>query len=519
MPAPYLAAADVLALTALLFLVKAFGEHRRRRGLVYPPGPTGLPLIGNLLDVPKKFSWVQYAKWGEQYGDVISIQVPGDVIVVLNSHQAAKDLLERRGDIYLDRPTIPFFDMMGWQWFLPTAQYNEYWRAGRNFLDRALRPAAASQYRPMQEEKVHAFLRQLLGEPEGFREHIEHLQNRLIMSLTYGYDAKDRNDKFVEIAIKATSIGSATSIPGAVLVNHLPFCIHSGVAALVKLQAARKEGYDIGQETIHSPYEMVKHQMKAGIAHPSLALDSLQESENLPEVERESVRKARAEVLGSLFIAGADTTVSSLTALFLALALHPEVQRLAQDQIDSVVGNDRLPNYHDRPQLPHGHGIVFSESPILNRDLFSGVPHRATRDDVYKGYLIPKGCIVIANGWAILHDADVFPDPDLFRPDRFLAADGSFREDLSVTSAFGYGKRICPGRHIVDSTLFIVVASVLAVFNVNKARDGNGQDLPLDATAFGGVSLSHPLPFKCSITSRSQQARDIINATSPGTPT
>ncbi|KAI0264165.1 hypothetical protein BC834DRAFT_970895 [Gloeopeniophorella convolvens] len=109
----------------------------------------------------------------EDAGDVISVQVPGDVIVILNSHKAAKDLLEKRGDIYLDRPRIPFFEMMKWEWFLGLARYSDSWRAGRRFLDGGLRPAAALKYRPMQKEKTHLFLRQLLANPQDFRDHIE----------------------------------------------------------------------------------------------------------------------------------------------------------------------------------------------------------------------------------------------------------------------------------------------------------------------------------------------------------
>ena len=80
---------------------------------------------------------------------------------------------------------------------------------------------------------------------------------------------------------------------------------------------------------------------------------------------------------------------------------------------------------------------------------------------------------------AILHDPEIFPDPEEFKPERFLNEDGSFRDDPTIALAFGVGKRICPGRHFVDATLFIVASSILSVFNVTKAKDAKGHEIPV----------------------------------------
>jgi cytochrome P450 len=78
-----------------------------------------------------------------------------------------------------------------------------------------------------------------------------------------------------------------------------------------------------------------------------------------------------------------------------------------------------------------------------------------------------------------LHDPAIYPDPEEFKPERFLNEDGSVRDDPVLSLVFGVGKRICPGRHLVDSTMFIVTASVLSVFNVTKAKDKNGNEIPV----------------------------------------
>ena len=87
---------------------------------------------------------------------------------------------------------------------------------------------------------------------------------------------------------------------------------------------------------------------------------------------------------------------------------------------------------------------------------------------------------------AILHDPALYPDPDDFKPERFLNPDGSLGDDPILGSAFGYGRRICPGRYFVDATLFIVVASLFSVFNVEKGRDSEN-DPPSYTFSGGGV--------------------------------
>ena len=90
---------------------------------------------------------------------------------------------------------------------------------------------------------------------------------------------------------------------------------------------------------------------------------------------------------------------------------------------------------------------------------------------------------------AILHDPEAYPDPEEFRPERFLNEDGSVRDDPMLALAFGAGKRICPGRHIVDVMLFIVASSVISAFNVTKAKDEDGNEIAVKAevTVLSGI--------------------------------
>jgi cytochrome P450 len=111
-------------------------------------------------------------------------------------------------------------------------------------------------------------------------------------------------------------------------------------------------------------------------------------------------------------------------------------------------------------------------------------PHLLTEDDVYEGYLIPAGSTVIGNVWAILHDPEFFPNPESFHPERFLKPDTM---DRFPDAVFGFGRRVCPGRHMARSSVWIAVASILAAFEIAPARDENGAEIPIVEEYTSGV--------------------------------
>ena len=93
---------------------------------------------------------------------------------------------------------------------------------------------------------------------------------------------------------------------------------------------------------------------------------------------------------------------------------------------------------------------------------------------------------------AVLHDPVMYPEPESFKPERFIDSDGSLRDDPVLTTLFGFGRRICPGRHLADATIFIVIASLLSVFNIKKGNDTNGRP---DDYPFTGSGVPYVIKF------------------------
>ena len=111
-----------------------------------------------------------------------------------------------------------------------------------------------------------------------------------------------------------------------------------------------------------------------------------------------------------------------------------------------------------------------------------GLPHRVMQDDFYDGHFIPKGSLVFANIWAMLRDPEVFPEPERFNPERYLEKvddEAARRRDPRVF-AFGFGRRRCPGAYLVESSVWLMLATMLAMLDIEKPRDENGRYMEPD---------------------------------------
>jgi len=126
--------------------------------------------------------------------------------------------------------------------------------------------------------------------------------------------------------------------------------------------------------------------------------------------------------------------------------------------------------------------------------------HAAVESDVYRGYYIPKGATITPNVWAMCHNEEKYTNASEFNPDRFLNADGTLTDD-TVSVVWGFGRRICPGRHLAEASLWSAMACLLTVFKFSKAKDESGREIEINPRWHGGLSV-RPVPFPCSITPR-----------------
>ncbi|KAG2141303.1 cytochrome P450 [Suillus clintonianus] len=472
----------------------------------YPPGPRGLPLIGNIQDMPHIRPWLTFAEWGKKYGPISHVEILGQHIVVLNSVKSAMDMMDKKGTVYSDRPVLPMGgELCGWKHSLGLLPYGDRLRQYRkNFHHIMGNRAALDVYHPIEEIETRRFLKHVFAKPEKLQDHVRHTTGAIILRISHGYEVKENNDPLIDLAERAMDQFSRSTAPGAFMVDIMPFLAKvpewfpgAGFKRLAH------EWNKTREEMAATPFKFVKDQMAAGIA-PKSFTSNLLEGRTLSMGEDYDVKWSAA----SLYAAGSDTTVSAIYSLFLAMTLFPHVQKKAQAEIDKVVGTDRLPSFADRDSLPYTAAVV-KEVLRWNVVAPTAVPHCVTEDDIHDGYYIPKGSVVIPNIWFMLNDPQTFADPSQFNPERFLDNDGKGPEPEPRTICFGIGRRICPGLHLADASVWISTVMSLAVFDISKVVE-NGVEITPEIDPTSGT-VSHPKPFKCSIKPRSAKAVALIH--------
>ncbi|KAJ3552033.1 hypothetical protein NM688_g4375 [Phlebia brevispora] len=462
--------------------------RKRRPNVPHPPGPPGLPIIGNLRDMPKYRGWFTYQRWSREYGsDLIRLNIFGSNIVVVNSLEAALDLLERRS------PEMTMLnELCGFAWGLAFQRYGNFWRDARRAFHHDFNPDSVRKFRPVEERAAYQFLRNLLERPLDVMEHLRHMAGSEIMKIAYAIDVKGKDDPYILTAEHAVESISATTNAGSYLVDILPFLKYIPEwFPGAKFQKEARMWRESVMKMLHVPYAVIKQRMADGDM-PECAATSLLEGLVKNARDPAYMEDVVMATLGSMYTGGADTTVSALGSFFLAMVLNPDIQVKAQQEIDHALVKESL-----------------RWNPVVPLD----VPHRSTADDVYSGYFLPKDTLVVANSWSILHDEEVYPDPLTFNPDRFIK-DGKMNPEVRdpAAAAFGFGRRICPGRFMAYESMWIAIASTLAVFNITKALGPDGKPITPTGEYEWGF-LCYPKPFLLHASPRSPEHEALIRAT------
>ncbi|KAG1742522.1 cytochrome P450 [Suillus lakei] len=408
---------------AVLILALVIARHRVSHSalLPYPPGPKPLPVIGNVMDISLTEPWLAYTAWKKIYGDLIRVRLMGQEFVVISSEKIARALLDQRSAIYSDRPILPVGKFYGIEWITVLLQYGTELRSHRKMFHHALQAESSLRQREIYLRRARCLLANLLHDPEDFEAHIHSFVAAIVMGIT-------QRTTLTVLAVSElnTILTRGLSPEKSAILSAFPFLAH--IPAWFPGATFQREALysrQLAQKVLNAPFEFTKSQIAAGTASQSMVFDCLTQTDKDNNEAQEFVIKAVAA-----------TSHSVLHAFILAMVLYPNVQAKAQAEIDTVVDSMRLPSFEDRPSLPYVEAILrelLRWSPVFPL----AIPHATSSDDIFEGYLIPKGL-------AIGRDEEKYPDPDEFRPERHFATDGSLLSDsISDNPMFGLGRRIC----------------------------------------------------------------------------
>ncbi|KAJ6131847.1 hypothetical protein N7471_007062 [Penicillium samsonianum] len=408
-------------------------------------------------------------------------------VVFLGSRSVICDLFEKRGRIYSSRPRMVMAsEIMTHGDHVVFMPYGPQWRKHHRIQGALLNQQAVRHYRKLLDLESLFTLRDILAKPDNIEKAFRRYPGSLMNTLAYGEPTVSHCDapqlKQVENIARAfaDAVGAGHWLVDAFpILKWFPNCVAPW----------NRYGEQIHQRTV----QLFREKTTAAETAPSWNWVKHAKGEYKDEMSDHEF----LYVIGVLYQAGVHVTVSTLRHLLFICCRYSVSVATAQRELDSVLAPDQLPTTEDLRSLPYV--SAFIKEVLRWRPLTPiGMPHASTEDDSYGGYHLPRGTVFIPNHWALDID-ELGGDSQDFRPERWLQC------GAPMINAFGFGRRVCPGQHLAQDAVSLLVSRLLWAFSFQSPDELSSWGFEIDA------SILVPKPFRANVTIRDERRKDTIN--------
>ncbi|XP_023565932.1 cytochrome P450 2J2 [Octodon degus] len=436
-----------LLLGAFIFLLLA-DFLKRRRPKNFPPGPWRLPFVGNFYHTDFDKSNLVIQQYVKKYGNLVSMDLADLPMVLVTGLPLIREVLTHPGQDFLNRPLSPIRERVFGKngLFMSSGQV---WKEQRRFALSTLRNfglGKKSLEERIQEEAQH--LVEIMAEENGqpFNPHFK-INNAL-------YTAFPRIMKY---------------LPGP----HRTLFRDWDKLKLFVAQVIENHKKDWNPDEMRDFIDAYLKEM-----HTNKTASSFDEKNLIYSTL-------------DLFVAGTETTSTTLRWGLLYMALYPEVQEKVHAEIDRVVGQKQQPSLANRESMPYTNAVIH-EVQRMGNIIPLNAPREVAVDTTLGGYHLPKGTAILTNLTALHRDPTEWATPETFNPEHFLE-NGQFKKRESFLP-FSLGKRVCPGEQLARSELFIFFTFLLQKFTFKAPAN---QKLSLKIRM--GITLSPESYCICAI--------------------
>nr|XP_028577806.1 cytochrome P450 2K6-like [Podarcis muralis]XP_028577808.1 cytochrome P450 2K6-like [Podarcis muralis] len=478
-----------LLILTIIFIWK-WGSFWNRSSKNLPPGPTPLPLVGNLHMMDLKRPYRTMLKLSKEHGPIFRIQMGFQKMVVLTGYETVKEALVNQADAFAERPLIPIFEEFT-RGFGVLFSHGENWKAMRRFSLSTLRDYGMGK-RSIEDRIVEECsvliktFESYQGQPFETTTIMNAAVANIIVSILLNKRFEYEDSTFRKLLKLVNENVRLFGSPSVMLYNIFP--------ALGSLLGARKT-------ILHNRDEMhafinvtfIQHLRDLDKNDQRSLIDSFllkqQEEKDKPNgyFHNENLKA----VVGNLFAAGMETTSTTLRWGLLLMMKYPEIQNKVQEEIAKVVGSSQ-PRIEHRTKMPYVDAVIH-EIQRFSDIIPTNLPHATTVDVTLKGYFIPKGTHIVPLLTSVLHDESQWEKPYQFYPEHFLDSEGKFiKKDAFMP--FSAGRRACLGENLAKMELFLFFTSLLQRFTFQLPPGTSEDDLDLTpAVGFTTPPMPHQL--------------------------
>lgn len=459
-----------------------------------PPGPTPLPIVGNILQLDVKNMNKSLSNLSKMYGPVFTVYLGMKPTVVLYGYEAVKEALVDLGEEFAGRSGNPVIEKLNEGHVGIVFSAGKTWKELRRFSLMTLRNLGMGKksIEDRVQEEAHCLveeLRKTNASPCDPTFILGCAPCNVIFSIIFQNHFDYTDQDFLNLMRKMNENSEIFSSPWIQLCNFFPILLDYCPGNYKKLYQ------NITYFKSYIKEKMVEHQASLNMDNPRDLIDYF-----LIKMEHEKQSQERIFTFENVLItimdlvgAGTETTSTTLRYALLLLLKHPDVAAKAQEEIERVIGNHRSPCMQDRSNMPYMDALVHEVQRYI--DLIpNNLPHAVTHDVKFRNYFIPKDTMILTSLTSVLHDDKEFPKPKEFDPGHFLDKSGKFKKSDHFM-AFSAGKRACAGESLARMELFIFLTTILQKFTLKSEVDPKDIDITPAASGFVSVPPNYKLCF------------------------
>ncbi|KAH9718037.1 cytochrome P450 83B1 [Citrus sinensis] len=475
----------LLSLPICLFLFSVNTYQQKKIKL--PPGPQGLPFIGNLHQFDVSKPHVSFWELSKKYGPLMSLRLGFVPTLVVSSAKMAKETLKTHDLQFSSRPALVATQKLSYNGLdLVFSPYGEYWREIRKIcVIHLFNSNRAQNFRPIREDEVSRMIESIsksaaASKQVNLSEIMMSLSCNIICRLGFGKRSGDQSETITERSRFHTLLNEIQALSiGFFVADYFPFMgwIDKLTGMIRRLENNFQESDRFYQELIDEHLDPKR--TKAKVQQEDL-VDVLLQIRKDHGFKVDLTLDHIKAVLMNIFVAGTDTSAATLVWAMTYLMKHPRVMKKVQEEIRSLVGGKKSFVDEDDVQELHYHKAVVKETMRLQPPVPLLVPKETIEKCTIDGYEIPAKTLVYVNAWAIGRDPEAWENPEEFNPERFIDRSIDFKGQNFELIPFGAGRRICPGMHLGTANVELALTNLLYKFDWEMPPGMKNQDLDFD---------------------------------------
>ncbi|CAC5401019.1 CYP17A [Mytilus coruscus] len=429
------------------------------------------PLIGSYEVIQAKFLHEIFVKYAKKYGPVFTVSLGPYQMVVLNDINSVTEALVKSKADFANRPSIHSVHMFTEESKdIAFANYTPTWKLHRKIAGKALRQYLAGN---RLEDVLHASMKKclpLMDKENGAfnpEKYIDLMVFNILTAVCFGESVELDDPEFIKF-MKLSK--EANEMVGKGFVEDM-------FPIMYKIWTTNK--YRTVAKTMNELISIIKRKF-----------EEHEETFNIV------IRKHLRQTVFDIFSAGIDTSRVTLGFAVRYMAGLPEIQSKVQEEIDRVVGKDRLPTVKDRENLSYTEATLH-EVMRLGTAVPVGLPHSTICDTRVGGYDVPKDTMVMINHWALHHDPRYWKEEEKFDPTRYLDENGKLGMKPESWLPFSAGRRVCLGETVAKPELHLIFATIMQRFKITLPEGTNPK---VELGGSGGITI--PAPYKIIVKER-----------------